>query len=131
MNEPLIATIMAQAQVFASSWSIVGSRFEAENQLEQAEGEKKELRRMVLELIAERDALRGWKELAKQYRAELDALKSQNPVAWYYTTNDAWDCYSKEAPPDDAYDANSLTPLYARPAPPAPDFTARGSDAVD
>lgn len=58
----------------------------------------------------ERDAL----------RAELDALKDQEPAAWFYTTNGAWDCYSKEQPPDDAYDEGSLLPLYARPVPPAP-----------
>jgi len=57
MSELLIAKIMTQAQAFASSWALVGSRFASSDQLDRAEGEKKELRRMVCELIAERDAL--------------------------------------------------------------------------
>jgi pantoate kinase len=73
MNEPMIATIMSQAQAFASSWSLVGSRFEADDQLEQAEAEKAGLRRMVAELIAERDTL----------RAKVEAMEKQEPVARY------------------------------------------------
>ena len=56
-------------------------------------------------LIAERDAL----------RARIEQMERQEPVAWYYVTNGAWDCYSREIPPEDAYDAGSLKALYLAP----------------
>jgi hypothetical protein len=47
MSEKNIKAIMEQAQVFASSWSMVGGPFAADDQLERAEEEKVELRKMV------------------------------------------------------------------------------------
>lgn len=68
------------------------------------------------------DCLNEWKALAKSAEKERDDLQArikemekQEPVVWYYTTNDAWDCYSREIPPEDAYDAGSLKALYALP----------------
>ncbi len=47
MSDKNIKTIMDQAQVFASSWSMVGGPFAADDQLERAEEEKAELNRLV------------------------------------------------------------------------------------
>ena len=47
MSEKNIKAIMDQAQVFASSWSMVGGRFAADDQLERAEEEKAELKKLV------------------------------------------------------------------------------------
>ncbi|RRW68185.1 hypothetical protein EGJ53_00050 [Pseudomonas fluorescens] len=47
MSEKNIKAIMEQAQVFASSWSMVGGPFAAVDQLERAEEEKVELRKLV------------------------------------------------------------------------------------
>jgi selenocysteine lyase/cysteine desulfurase len=47
MSEKTVKSIMEQAQVFASSWSMVGGPFAAENQLELAEEEKAELEKLV------------------------------------------------------------------------------------
>ncbi|MHC8342464.1 hypothetical protein [Pseudomonas sp. RT6P73] len=48
MSEKTVKSIMEQAQVFASSWSMVGGPFAADDQLERAEDEKLELRKMVI-----------------------------------------------------------------------------------
>ena len=47
MSEKTVKAIMEQAQVFASSWSMVGGPFAAEDQLERAEEEKAALQKMV------------------------------------------------------------------------------------
>jgi hypothetical protein len=47
MSEKNIKAIMEQAQVFASSWSMVGGPFAADDQLERAEEEKAELKKLV------------------------------------------------------------------------------------
>ncbi len=47
MSEKNIKAIMDQAQVFASSWSMVGGPFAADDQLERAEEEKTELKKLV------------------------------------------------------------------------------------
>ncbi|CEL28664.1 hypothetical protein [Pseudomonas fluorescens] len=47
MSEKNIKAIMDQAQVFASSWSMVGGPFAADDQLERAEEEKAELKKLV------------------------------------------------------------------------------------
>ena len=47
MSEKNIKAIMDQAQVFASSWSMVGGPFAADDQLERAEEEKFELQKLV------------------------------------------------------------------------------------
>lgn len=47
MSEKTVKAIMEQAQVFASSWSMVGGPFAAEDQLERAEDEKLELEKLV------------------------------------------------------------------------------------
>lgn len=47
MSEKNIKAIMEQTQVFASSWSMVGGPFAADDQLERAEGEKAELKKLV------------------------------------------------------------------------------------
>jgi len=47
MFEKTVKAIMEQAQVFASSWSMVGGPFAAEDQLERAEEEKAELKKLV------------------------------------------------------------------------------------
>ena len=47
MSDKNIKAIMEQAQVFASSWSMVGGPFAADDQLERAEEEKAELKKLV------------------------------------------------------------------------------------
>lgn len=47
MSEKNIKAIMEQTQVFASTWSMVGGPFAADDQLERAEGEKAELKKLV------------------------------------------------------------------------------------
>jgi hypothetical protein len=47
MSEKTVKSIMEQAQVFASSWSMVGGPFAADNQLELAEEERAELEKLV------------------------------------------------------------------------------------
>ena len=47
MSEKTVKAIMDQAQVFASSWSMVGGPFAADDQLERAEEEKAELKKLV------------------------------------------------------------------------------------
>ena len=47
MSEKTVKSIMDQAQVFASSWSMVGGPFAADDQLDRAEEEKAELNKMV------------------------------------------------------------------------------------
>ena len=48
MSEKTVKSIMEQAQVFASSWSMVGGPFAAENQLAIAREEETELKRLVV-----------------------------------------------------------------------------------
>ena len=63
----------------------------------------------------------GWKEFnsMQQRIAELEAqlaeLKKQEPVAWYARINNEWDSFTREKPPEDAYDEGTLQPLYAAP----------------
>jgi hypothetical protein len=47
MSEKTVKAIMEQAQVFASSWSMVGGPFAADDQLKRAEDEKLELEKLV------------------------------------------------------------------------------------
>ncbi|EJM71629.1 hypothetical protein PMI29_01299 [Pseudomonas sp. GM49] len=47
MSDKNIKAIMDQAQMFASSWSMVGGPFAADDQLERAEEEKAELQKLV------------------------------------------------------------------------------------
>jgi hypothetical protein len=42
-----VDSVMEQAQVFASAWSLVGSRFDFGNAMEDAEAAKSELRAML------------------------------------------------------------------------------------
>lgn len=46
-NTISVATIMEQAQVFASAWSLVGGPFDSGSALENAEDAKEELREMI------------------------------------------------------------------------------------
>jgi DNA relaxase NicK len=45
--EVAIDILMTQAQVFASAWALVGSRFDAGNCMKEAEEAKEELRTMI------------------------------------------------------------------------------------
>jgi len=46
-RETVIDCIMEQAQVFASTYSLVGGRFDDGTKMQQSEDEKAELRRMI------------------------------------------------------------------------------------
>lgn len=87
MSEKTVKSIMEQAQVFASSWSIVGGPFAADNQLELAEVEKEELEKLVtaslegsvgaLQDVGEMiESLLGWhKRQADQLQMVIDNTK--------------------------------------------------------
>lgn len=49
--QPIVRAIMEQAQVFASTSSLVGGRFDDGSKFQQAEAEKAELEWMVTEAI--------------------------------------------------------------------------------
>lgn len=51
MSDKNIKAIMDQALVFASSWSMVGGPFAADDQLERAEEEKAELKKLVTDAL--------------------------------------------------------------------------------
>ena len=49
----------------------------------------------------------------KALEAEIEALKLDGePVAWMYQVNDTHTLFDTAKPPDDAYDKDTLTPLY-------------------
>ena len=50
-TEVLINSLMEQAQVFASSWSLIGGRFDGGNAMHDAEEAKAELRQMIEEAL--------------------------------------------------------------------------------
>lgn len=87
MSEKTVKAIMEQAQVFASSWSMVGGPFAADDQLARAEDEKSELNKLITgalegsvgapqevgEMI---EALLAWhKRQADQLRQVIDNAK--------------------------------------------------------
>lgn len=133
--------IMEQAQVFASAWSVVGGPFDDGAAMEAATREKDELRRMVAELVEERDAMAraldrqttAAERIAQQVMAstsERDALaarlaelEGQEPVAWVYDWQapegliKGWVETNREAIPENA---NNIRPIYARPVPAEP-----------
>lgn len=57
----IVNAIMEQVQVFASTYSLVGGRFDDGSKMEQSEEEKAELRRMIEEALdpARQTNLRG------------------------------------------------------------------------
>lgn len=59
-----VAAIMAQAQVFASAWSLVGGQFDNGNQMADAEHEKDYLRIMIADQLATLQAKLEQAELA-------------------------------------------------------------------
>ena len=88
------------------------------DRLEAAEKERVIDEQRIADLMAELNRV-GHENDA--LRAKIAEMEKQEPVAWYYVTNGAWDCYSREKPPEDAIDVDSLRPLYALPgAQPAP-----------
>lgn len=104
--------IMEQAQVFASAWSVVGGPFDGGDAMEVATQEKDELRRMVAELVEERDAL----------AAKLAELEGQEPTAWMNAKRDMASFIH--------FHEDDL-PLFARPVPVEPvnvDFGMRGEN---
>ena len=104
--------IMEQAQVFASAWSVVGGPFDGGDAMEVATQEKDELRRMVAELVEERDAL----------AARLAELEGQEPVAWMNAKRDMASFIH--------FHEDDL-PLFARPVPVEPvnvEFGMRGEN---
>ena len=137
--------IMEQAQVFASAWSVVGGPFDGGDAMEVATQEKDELRRMVAELVEERDALAAKLKDAKHDRDEfrrvmngfaekMAEMEGQEPVAWVYDWQapegliKGWVETNRDAIPEDA---TNIRPLYARPVPAEPvnvEFGMRGEN---
>ena len=77
MSAKIVKAIMEQAQVFASSWSMVGGPFAADNQLELAEDEKSALEQLVI------DALEGWVGAPQEAGEMIEAL-----LAWHKRQKD-------------------------------------------
>ena len=77
MSEKTVKAIMEQAQVFASSWSMVGGPFAADNQLELAEDEKSALEQLVT------DALERTVGAPQEVGEMIDAL-----LAWHRRQTD-------------------------------------------
>ncbi|WP_313285219.1 hypothetical protein [Pseudomonas sp.] len=77
MSEKTVKAIMEQAQVFASSWSMVGGPFAAEDQLERAEDEKLELEKLV------KGALEGSVGAPQEVGEMIEAL-----LAWHKRKTD-------------------------------------------
>ncbi|WP_236233237.1 host nuclease inhibitor protein [Pseudomonas tohonis] len=70
-----IETIMEQAQVYASAWSLVGSRFDNGGRLEQCEEEKRALRAMLEEFLSEPNNIAiGLVQWHKDKMANLQAV---------------------------------------------------------
>ena len=67
-----VNSVMEQAQVFASAWSLVGSRFDSGNGLENAEEEKKALRAMLTTPPAQPAPVQDIVPPAQEARAWLD-----------------------------------------------------------
>lgn len=151
--------IMEQAQVFASAWSVVGGPFDGGDAMEVATQEKDELRRMVAELVEERDALAAKLKDAKHDRDEfrrvmngfaekMAELEGQKPVQLdepdYHW--EAMGCGLEDRNITDRYEAMKhgwdcamdrmfeqiSEPLYARPVPAemSPDFTDTARSAL-
>ena len=145
--------IMEQAQVFASAWSVVGGPFDGGDAMEVATQEKDELRRMVAELVEERDALAAKLKDAKHDRDEfrrvmngfaekMAELEGQKPVQLdepdYHW--EAMGCGLEDRNITDRYEAMKhgwdcamdrmfeqiSEPLYARPVP-----AVQSQDAID
>jgi len=73
-----IDEIMEQAQVFASGWALVGSRFDDGSGMDDAEESKASLRDMIAAELAN-----ARREGAEQMRAGFVArMRDQRPVAW-------------------------------------------------
>ena len=49
-------------------------------------------------------------------RSALTAVLGTVPAFWHYRINRNWDGFSKELPPEDAYDKGTLIPLYTQDA---------------
>lgn len=77
MSEKTVKAIMEQAQVFASSWSMVGGPFAADDQLERAEDEKLELKNLV------KSALEGSVGAPQDVGEMIEAL-----LAWHKRQTD-------------------------------------------
>ena len=77
MSEKTFKAIMEQAQVFASSWSMVGGPFAADDQLERAEDEKLELEKIV------KGALEGSVGAPQEVGEMIEAL-----LAWHKRQTD-------------------------------------------
>ena len=68
--------ILEQAQVFASAWSLVGSRFDSGDAIDSANNEEERLGQMIDELVKERNAYaKAADEMAAAHKVERDALK--------------------------------------------------------
>ena len=68
---PDIETVMAQVQVFASAWSLVGGRFDNETCLAVAEQENEILADMIRRLFTKLESLRGSQQAERAVPAAL------------------------------------------------------------
>ena len=74
--------ILEQAQVFASAWSLVGSRFDSGDAIDSANNEEERLGQMIDELVKERNAYaKCADDMAAAHKVERDALKDAARLA--------------------------------------------------
>lgn len=62
----MIEKLMTQAQVFASAWALVGSRFDQGGEIDNANAQKEDLRKMIADLVQTNTQLLIQLEAAKQ-----------------------------------------------------------------
>lgn len=74
-----LGKVRKQAQVFASAWSLVGSRFDQGGELENAEHQREELMRLVIDGPSESAALDAMAQRIKQAQA-ISALRGCQDV---------------------------------------------------
>lgn len=73
----LVDNAMAQAQVFASAWSLVGSRFDQGNELDNALHEKAKLQQLVTDVVTS-ESTHGHVVVTKNHGGEILAVTRQS-----------------------------------------------------
>ncbi|MEH6368519.1 MAG: host nuclease inhibitor protein [Pseudomonas marincola] len=71
-----IDSVMSQAQVFASAWSLVGGTFDSGNAMEQAEEAKAELREMLTEFLSNTELRTVAEQLIKWHSNKMSNVQA-------------------------------------------------------
>lgn len=71
-----IESVMSQAQVFASAWSLVGGPFDSGNAMEQAKEAKAELREMLTEFLSNTELRTVAEQLIKWHSNKMSNVQA-------------------------------------------------------